>query len=229
MRQVVKVTALNKVYLLGKTIVNALNNVNLEVQKGEFLSIVGPSGSGKTTLLNLIGCLDQPTKGRIEISGQDVSNLNGNQLANIRNKRIGFIFQAFNLIPVLTAYENVEFPLLLRDYAPKNRRKKVIEALEKVGILEQQKHRPDELSGGQRQRVAIARAIVKDPEIIIADEPTANLDSTTGDSIIRLMLEINRQKGATFIFSTHDPMVMQHATTIIKLHDGRRQSHGANQ
>jgi len=229
MHPVVNATALTKVYHLGKTRVKALDHIELEVRRGAFLAIAGPSGSGKTTLLNLIGCLDKPTSGRIEISGRDVSDMNGNQLAHIRNKEIGFIFQTFNLIPVLTAYENVEFPLLLGDYSPKDRRDRVMEVLEEVDIVAQAKHRPEELSGGQRQRVAIARALVKDPEIILADEPTANLDSATGENIIRLMLEINKQKGATFVFSTHDPMVMKHATTVVKLHDGKREDHGTSQ
>lgn len=226
MNPVVRTIGLSKVYLLGKVGVIALDQIDLEVQHGEFLSIVGPSGSGKTTLLNLIGCLDRPTSGRIEISGQDVYELGGNQLADIRNRKIGFIFQTFNLIPVLTAYENVEFPLLLGDDSPKDRKNRVMKVLEEVGIAEQAKHRPEEMSGGERQRVAIARALVKAPEIILADEPTANLDSTTGENIIKLMLQINRHKGTTFIFSTHDQMVMKHATTVVKLHDGRSQESG---
>ncbi len=226
MNPVVRTIGINKVYLLGKVKITALDQIDLEVQRGEFLSIVGPSGSGKTTLLNLIGCLDRPTRGRIEISGQDVSYLSCNQLADIRNRKIGFIFQTFNLIPVLTTYENVEFPLLLGDNSPKDRKNRVMKVLEEVGIAGLEKHRPEELSGGERQRVAIARALVKAPEIILADEPTANLDSATGENIIKLMLQINRQKGTTFIFSTHDQMVVKHATAVVKLHDGRRQENG---
>ena len=220
---VVKTTGLSKVYHLGKTTVKALDNVDMEVRRGDFLTIAGPSGSGKTTLLNLIGCLDRATSGRVEISGQDISSMNRNQLADLRNEKIGFIFQTFNLIPVLTAYENVEFPLLLLDYTPRERQKRIMQVLEEVGIKDQEKQKPDQMSGGQRQRVAIARALVKNPQIILADEPTANLDSTTGDTIVRLMLELNRERGVTFIFSTHDQMVMSHATSMVRLHDGRRE------
>lgn len=218
----VKTTEIGKVYYLGKTTVKALENIDLEIRSGEFIAIAGPSGSGKTTLLNLIGCLDKPTNGKIEIGGRDVSNLNADHLADIRNKKIGFIFQTFNLIPVLTAYENVEFPLILgRNMSSKERKQKIMEVLEEVGLQKQAGHRPEELSGGQRQRVAIARALVKDPDIILADEPTANLDSTTGDNIVKLMLRLNREKGRTFIFSTHDQMILQYAGRVVKLHDGR--------
>jgi len=226
MTPVIKTRSLRKVYRLGKTAVTALDQINLEIQAGAFLAIAGPSGSGKTTLLNLIGCLDKPTSGNIEIAGQDVSHLDGNQLADIRNQRLGFIFQTFNLIPVLTAYENVEFPLLLRDFPACERKNKIMEVLEDVGIADQAKQRPEELSGGQRQRVAIARALVKKPEIILADEPTANLDSATGDTIIKLMLKLNQEKETTFIFSTHDQMVIKHATRVIGLHDGRTTADG---
>jgi len=221
MTPVIKTRSLRKVYRLGKTMVTALDQINLDVQSGDFLAIAGPSGSGKTTLLNLIGCLDKPTSGNIELAGQDVSHLDADQLADIRNKRIGFIFQTFNLIPVLTAYENVEFPLLLKDCPGAERKNKIMEVLEDVGIADQAKQRPEELSGGQRQRVAIARALVKGPEIILADEPTANLDSATGDTIINLMLKLNQEKATTFIFSTHDQMVIKHATRVVELHDGR--------
>ncbi|MHA2281724.1 MAG: ABC transporter ATP-binding protein [Promethearchaeota archaeon] len=213
--------SVGKVYRLGKTEVRALDSIDLQVKNGDFLAVAGPSGSGKTTLLNLIGCLDRPTTGRIEISEQDVSHMDGNQLADIRNIKIGFIFQNFNLIPVLTAYENVEFPLLLNNSAQKTRKARIMEVLEDVGIKDQAKHRPEELSGGQRQRVAIARALVKRPEIILADEPTANLDSATGENIVKLMLNLNKEKGTTFIFSTHDQMVIKHATKVVQLKDGR--------
>jgi putative ABC transport system ATP-binding protein len=219
---VVKTTSLEKVYRLGKTEVKALDQINLEVRKGDFLAVAGPSGSGKTTLLNLIGCLDKPTAGQIEISGQDVSNMDRNRLADIRNRKIGFVFQTFNLILVLTAYENVEFPLLLGDYTSKEKKERIMKVLAEVRIGEQAGHRPDELSGGQRQRVAIARALVKNPDIVLADEPTANLDSKTGEKIIKLMLRLNQEKGTTFIFSTHDEMILRHANRIVKLHDGRR-------
>jgi putative ABC transport system ATP-binding protein len=221
MNIVVKTEAIGKVYHLGKTRVTALQDIDLEVQEGDFLAVAGPSGSGKTTLLNLIGCLDKPTSGSIEIVGQDISSMNGNQLADMRNEKIGFIFQTFNLIPVLTAYENIEFPLLLGNYSSHARRIKIMQVLEDVGISDQAEHRPEELSGGERQRVAIARALVKDPEIILADEPTANLDSKTGENIVKLMLKLNNEKGTTFIFSTHDQMVIKHATRVVGLHDGR--------
>ena len=217
---IVNVKNVVKNYQLGKTEVKALRGVSLEINKGEFLSVAGPSGSGKTTLLNLIGCLDKPTAGIVEIDGQDVTQLKPNQLADIRRGKIGFIFQSFNLIPVLSTYENVEFPLLLKGSDGKKRRQRVVRVLEEVGLADHSKHRPEELSGGQRQRVAVARALVTDPEIVLADEPTANLDSETGDQIIDLMLAINKNDGTTFIFSTHDPKVMEHASRVIKLHDG---------
>lgn len=221
MSSVVKTNNLEKTYMLGKTEVKALSDINLEINKTDFLAIAGPSGSGKTTLLNIIGCLDKATKGSIEIDGLDVSSLNSNELAEIRNEKIGFIFQTFNLIPVLTAYENVEFPLIIGKYSKKDKRDRIMNVLKQVGIDKYAEHRPDELSGGQRQRVAIARALVKDPEIILADEPTANLDSETGESIVKLMLELNREKGSTFIFSTHDDMIIRHAAKKVNLHDGR--------
>ena len=222
METVVKVEALQKVYQLGKVAVTALDQIDLMVSAGDFLAIAGPSGSGKTTLLNLIGCLDTPTAGRVEIAGRDVAGLDADQLADIRNAGIGFIFQTFNLIPVLTAYENVEFPLLLSNCPTGDRRDKILQVLEEVGLKDQANHKPAEMSGGQMQRVAIARAIVKSPEIILADEPTANLDSTTGSNIIELMRQLNTDKGTTFIFATHDPMVMDQAGTIVRLQDGRR-------
>ena len=225
MQIVVKTNQLGKIYHLGKTPIKALDQIDLEINDGEFIAIAGPSGSGKTTLLNLIGCLDKPTTGQIEIAGHDVSDLSSDQLADIRNKKIGFIFQTFNLIPVLTAYENVEFPLLLGDNLPAvDRRRKIMEVLEAVGLDKQANHRPEELSGGQRQRVAIARALVKDPEIILADEPTANLDSATGETIVQLMLKLNREKSKTFIFSTHDRLIIKYAARVVRLHDGRMQS-----
>lgn len=225
MQTVVKTSGLGKVYHLGKTPIKALDRIDLEIKSGEFIAIAGPSGSGKTTLLNLIGCLDKPTTGKIEIADRDVSGLTGDQLADIRNKKIGFIFQTFNLIPVLTAYENVEFPLLLGDSIPsRERRRRIMEVLEAVGLSKQAHHRPEELSGGERQRVAIARALVKDPEIILADEPTANLDSATGENIVQLMLNLNHEKGKTFIFSTHDRLIIQYAASVVRLHDGRIQS-----
>ncbi len=220
MEPVIDAKNVSKIYQLGKTEVNALNEVDLQVNAGDFMSIAGSSGSGKTTLLNLIGCLEKPSSGNISISGKDVSKMNSNQLADIRNHKIGFIFQNFNLIPVLTAYENIEFPLLLLDQSPKEREEKIMAVMKEVGIENRRNNKPEELSGGQRQRVAIARALVKKPEIILADEPTANLDSKTGQAIIQLMLKINQEKEATFVFSTHDKMIMEQATSLVKIHDG---------
>ena len=213
-----------KVYALGQTRVQALDGVTLTVAEGEFMAVAGPSGSGKSTLLNLIGCLDRPTAGRVVIAGQDVSRLGDDELSDLRAHRIGFIFQTFNLIPVLSAVENVEFPLLVRQGRPLPRgqaRDQARRALEQVGLAEFLRHRPDELSGGQRQRVAVARALVTEPEIVLADEPTANLDSATGEAIIDLMLEINRRQRTTFVFSTHDPRVIKHAHRVVRLEDGR--------
>ena len=208
-------------YHLGKTVVNALRGIDLQVEKGEFICIAGPSGSGKTTLLNLIGCLDKPTSGKVLLDGDDVERLSDNQLSRLRAQRIGFIFQAFNLIPVLSAFENIEYPLLLKGVPRGSRKKKVLTMLEEVELADFVRHRPNQLSGGQRQRVAIARALVTDPEMILADEPTANLDSKTGEGIVDLMRKINQEMKATFIFSTHDSMVMKHAHRMIRLQDGR--------
>jgi putative ABC transport system ATP-binding protein len=213
-----------KVYALGATRVPALNGVSLSVAEGEFMAVAGPSGSGKSTLLNMIGCLDRPTSGRVLVGGQDVSALDDDALSDLRARSIGFIFQTFNLIPVLSALENVEFPLLVRRGAPITRaeaRRRAEHALSQVGLADFRRHRPDELSGGQRQRVAVARALVTEPALVLADEPTANLDSATGEAIIDLMLDINRRQRTTFIFSTHDPRVMQHAHRVLLLQDGR--------
>jgi putative ABC transport system ATP-binding protein len=212
-----------KVYALGLTRVCALSGVSLSVSEGEFMAVAGPSGSGKSTLLNLIGCLDRPTSGRVTVGGQDVSELGDDALSDLRARRIGFIFQTFNLIPVLSALENVEFALLIRHggAARSEARSRARRALEQVGLGEFVGHRPDELSGGQRQRVAVARALVTEPALVLADEPTANLDSATGEAIIDLMLEINRRQHTTFIFSTHDPRVMAHAHRVVRLEDGR--------
>lgn len=222
MESIVKTELLSKSYFLGKTKVLALEDINLEIKRGDFIAVAGPSGSGKTTLLNLIGCLDKPSKGKIEISGQDVSQMSSDQMADVRNEKIGFIFQTFNLISVLTAYENIEFPLLFNKKHSLIQKDKIMEILDEVGLKSFAIHRPEELSGGQRQRVAIARALVKDPDIILADEPTANLDSATGGNIIELMLKLNRERGTTFIFSTHDKMIMNHANTVVNLRDGKK-------
>ena len=209
-----------KDYNLGRTLVPALRDVSLAVAAGEFVAVAGPSGSGKSTLLNLMGCLDHPTSGQVLIGERDVARLGDDALSDLRARSIGFIFQTFNLIPVLSALENVEFPLLFRG-GNHDGRERARRALAEVGLADFARHRPDELSGGQRQRVAVARALVTDPAIVLADEPTANLDSATGEAIIDLMLEINRRDGTTFIFSTHDPRVMAHAHRVVRLRDGR--------
>jgi putative ABC transport system ATP-binding protein len=214
-----------KDYKVGKIEVPALRGVTVAIEEGEFTSIAGPSGSGKTTMLNLFGCLDKPTTGNVFISEQNVARLSSNQLADVRNQNLGFIFQTFNLIPVLSAYENVEFPLvLLKKGNAKERKAMVMKALSDVGIGDLAKRKPNEMSGGQMQRVAIARALVKGPKIVLADEPTANLDSVTGEGILKLMREMNQKTKTTFIFSTHDKMVMDYATRLIKVHDGKIQS-----
>jgi putative ABC transport system ATP-binding protein len=217
---IVTIINVHKRYVLGKTEVRALRGISLSVEKAEFLAVVGPSGSGKTTLRNLIGCLDEPTSGTIFVNNRDISHLNDTEATGLRLHTFGFIFQSFNLIPVLSAYENVEFPLLMLKKTPGEKRERAEKVMSEVGLTEFSHHKPDELSGGQRQRVAIARALVTDPEMILADEPTANLDSETGHSIIDLMLKINKEDKTTFIFSTHDPKIMEHASRKIILTDG---------
>jgi putative ABC transport system ATP-binding protein len=218
---IIQVRDVTKDYLLGKTQVHALRGVSLTVDQGEFLSVAGPSGSGKTTLLNLIGCVDTPTTGQVEVAGHDTSKLTERALTDLRLHQIGFIFQSFNLVQVLSVFQNIEFPLLLQGGLTKaERASRVNGLLEAVGIGEYGRHRPSELSGGQRQRVAVARALVTRPALVLADEPTANLDSQTGQNIIDLMREMNRKDGTTFVFSTHDPKVMAHANAIIRIADG---------
>jgi len=211
-----------KDYTLGKVAVRALRDVSLDVAAGEFLSIAGPSGSGKTTLLNLIGCVDKPTSGAVVVDGRDTSTMNEKALTDLRLHTIGFIFQSFNLVSVLTVTQNVELPLLLqKKLSAAERRARVMELLAQVGIAEYARHRPSELSGGQRQRVAIARALVTRPKLVLADEPTANLDSVTGENILGLMKEMNAKDRTTFIFSTHDVRVMAHASAVVRLADGQ--------
>ena len=219
-KPVVRVQDVSKEYQLGKTTILALKGVSLDVSRGEFLCVAGPSGSGKTTLLNMIGCLDKPTSGRVEIEGREVTSLSRDELARIRRQKIGFIFQTFSLIPVLSAYENVEFPLVLRGDHAKHHRERVWPILQAVGLTDVARHRPDELSGGQQQRVAIARALVTEPAMILADEPTANLDSETGKAIIELMHKLSRERGTTFVFSTHDLKIMERADRVVYLKDG---------
>jgi putative ABC transport system ATP-binding protein len=222
---VVKMENTVKNYRVGKMEVPALRGINLSIEKGDFAAIAGPSGSGKTTMLNLFGCLDKPSGGKVFIEEHDIISLNPDQLAEVRNEHIGFIFQSFNLIPVLTAFENVEFPLiLLKKDGPNVRKKKVMDMLASVGIAELANRLPSEMSGGQQQRVAIARALVKNPDYVLADEPTANIDTKTGHEILDLMLAMNQKMQTTFIFSTHDPKVMEHARRLIRVRDGQIES-----
>ncbi len=216
----VKVNHVVKNYAIGKVEVHALRGVDLEIKDGEFMSIAGPSGSGKTTLLNLIGCLDACTEGDILIDGESIAGKKRDERALLRRRKIGFIFQSFNLIPVLTAYENVAFALSLLKTGPGETRERTMKILEEVGLKGMEKRFPNELSGGQQQRVAVARALVKNPTLVLADEPTANLDSDTGREILKLMEGLNRTHGITFVFSTHDPMVMDFAHRLVLLHDG---------
>ena len=214
---------ISKTYTLGTTKVQALKNINLTVNAGEFACIMGPSGSGKSTLLNIIGCLDKPDEGEVYIDSVEVTGLARNELADVRAAKIGFIFQSFNLIPVLNVYENIEFPLFIKDEKAKKNEKRewIMKLINEVGLQQQIKHKPDQLSGGQRQRVAIARALVTKPKIVLADEPTANLDSETAGAIISLMQKLNKEENVTFIFSTHDPSITKYATNIYQLKDGK--------
>jgi putative ABC transport system ATP-binding protein len=216
-----------KTYHIGATKTRALNDICLNIAEGEFTTLVGPSGSGKTTLLQLIGCLDKPDQGVVKIKGQDVTRLNANQRADLRRAQIGFIFQFFALVPVLTAYENVELPLLLGGMKPKERRERVTELLDAVGLSNRARHRPDQMSGGEQQRVAIARALAPRPLLVLADEPTANLDTENGKQAMEIMQRLNQQTGTAFIFATHDPRVVAYARRVIRLRDGSIDSNGA--
>lgn len=218
---VVRVEQVNKQYQLGNQTVQALTDISMVVAPGRFLAISGPSGSGKTTLLNLIGCIDTPTSGEIAIGEQIATDMSPDQLAGLRAKTLGFVFQTFNLLPVLSAYENVEYPLLQRkDINKSERKQRINHYLSVVGLDKYKSHRPNELSGGQRQRVAIARALAGGPSVVLADEPTANLDSKTGESILKLMKQINEVEKTTFIFSTHDFRVMELADRVVSIADG---------
>jgi putative ABC transport system ATP-binding protein len=217
----IETRGLHKDYGLNHVVVHALQGVDVGFEPGEFTAIAGPSGSGKSTLLHLIGCLDRPTRGEILIDGVDVSGLSRADQSRLRRTGIGFVFQAYNLIPVLTALENVTFPLTLLGESARDARRTGLEILAAVGLESMESRRPKELSGGQQQRVAIARALIKKPRIVLADEPTANLDSKTGSEILGLMLELNRTSGTTFLFSTHDTMVMDFARRLVLLRDGK--------
>jgi putative ABC transport system ATP-binding protein len=217
---VTKIENVTRIFKIGKVETQALRGVSLSIENGEFTALVGPSGSGKTTLLQLIGCLDQPTSGQVYINGKDVSRLNRNQRADVRRGTIGFIFQFFALIPTLTAYENIEMPLLLIGQKISERRPRVTQLLEAVDLADRAHHRPDQLSGGEQQRVAIARALATKPSLILADEPTANLDTPNGKQIMEIMTRLNQETGVTFVFATHDPRVIKYARRIITLRDG---------
>lgn len=216
---IVKIKDLKKLYAQGQ--VWALRGIDLEVKSGEFTAFMGPSGSGKTTLLNMIGALDRPSEGSVEINGRNLAEMNDTERAALRRNQVGFIFQSYNLLPVLTAYENAEFVLMVRGVPASQRKAKVMELLEAVGLGDLAHRRPNELSGGQQQRVAIARAMAGEPALILADEPTANLDSQTGAALIDLMRKLNQERGITFIFSTHDPQVITAAKRVIRLVDGQ--------
>jgi putative ABC transport system ATP-binding protein len=217
----IRAEGLEKRYTLGSGVLKALDHVDLAIAQGEFAGVVGPSGSGKTTLLNIMGSLDAPSAGRVEVLGADVGRLSHREAARLRSHHIGFIFQTFNLLPVYTVYENVEFPLLLRGVDGGKRRKMVMDTLEWVGLADRADSRPAQLSGGQSQRVAIARAVVKQPEIVLADEPTANLDAENSHHIMRTMVRLNETLGATFVFATHDEKVIGYLRRKVTLVDGR--------
>jgi putative ABC transport system ATP-binding protein len=221
--ELIKTKDLSKVYVSGETETRALNGVSLIIENGEFSAITGPSGSGKTTLFNLIGALDSPTSGTISFDGDDLSGFNRRERTLFRREKIGFVFQTFNLIPVLTAFENVAFPLNLLSVSEKEIKSKVYNLLEKVGLKGMEERKPAALSGGQQQRVAVARALIKEPILVLADEPTANLDSGTGREIMKLMSQLNKEDEITFLFATHDPIVMDFSSRRIKLRDGKIQ------
>ena len=218
--EVTKVENVTRVFKTGNTEAQALRGVSLSIQSGEFTALVGPSGSGKTTLLQIIGCLDQPSSGKVFITGKDVSEISRDQRADIRRGTIGYVFQFFALIPTLTAYENIEMPLLLTNTPAAERKERVNHLLESVDLIDRAHHRPDQMSGGQQQRVAIARALATNPALILADEPTANLDTPNGQQVMELMTRLNKETGVTFVFATHDPRVIKYAHRIVTLRDG---------
>ena len=217
----ISLKSVNKEYTLGQTVVHALRDVSIEVAQGEFVVLVGPSGSGKSTLLHLMGALDQPSSGEVWVDDRAVNQLGDCELAHLRRDRIGFIFQSFNLIPVLSVFGNVELPLILKKLPKQERQEKVHAMLQRVGLADRAQHKTEELSGGQRQRVAIARALVTNPSIVLSDEPTANLDSKTGDEIIELMQRLNQEQHVTLLFATHDAKIVSHAQRVVSIRDGR--------
>jgi putative ABC transport system ATP-binding protein len=218
--EVAKLTDVKRTYKIGEVETHALQGVSLTIESGEFTSLVGPSGSGKTTLLQLIGCLDQPTSGKVVINGEETTGLSRNQRADLRKGTIGFVFQFFALIPTLTAFENVEMPLLLNGKTPAERKQRVMELMKAVDMTDRAHHRPDQLSGGQQQRVAVARALATNPTMVLADEPTANLDTENGEQVMGIMQKLNKETGTTFIFATHDPRVIKYARRVVTLLDG---------
>ena len=224
---VIQLENATKIYTIGEVETRALDGVSLSIEEGEFTALVGPSGSGKTTMLQLMGCLDMPNSGTVKINGRDVTRFNANQRADLRREVIGFIFQFFALVPVLNAFENVELPLLLNEVSPKERRDRVMEMLEAVDLADRAKHRPDQMSGGEQQRVAIARALATRPSMVLADEPTANLDTANGKQAMEIMQRLNETTGTAFIFATHDPRVVAFARRVIRLRDGRVVDNGA--
>ncbi len=219
--EIIRLENATKTYRIGDVTTRALDGVSLSIGAGEFTTLVGPSGSGKTTLLQLMGCLDRPDSGRVFINGQDVTRLSADRRADLRRQVIGFIFQFFALVPVLSAYENVELPLLLNGVGAKQRRARVMELLDAVGLAHRANHRPPQMSGGEQQRVAIARALAPNPLMVLADEPTANLDTANGEQALRIMQRLNEQTGTAFIFATHDPRVVAFARRVVRLRDGR--------
>ena len=226
--EAIQLENVTKSYRIGEVETCALDGVSLSIGEGEFTALVGPSGSGKTTLLQLIGCLDKPDRGVVKIKGQDVTRYNANQRADLRRESIGFIFQFFALVPVLNAYENVELPLLLSGVKSNERRERVMELLNAVGLSNRVNHRPDQMSGGEQQRVAIARALAPRPVMVLADEPTANLDTANGQQAMEIMQRLNQQTGTAFVFATHDPRIVAFARRVVKMRDGRIVDNGAN-
>jgi putative ABC transport system ATP-binding protein len=219
--EVIQLQEVTRVYRIGEVETRALRGVSLKLESGEFAAIVGPSGSGKTTMLQLMGCLDRPTTGHVIVRGQDITQLNTNKRADLRKGTIGFVFQFFALIPGLTAYENIELPLLLTGEKASERRERVKELLQAVGLSDRARHRPDQMSGGEQQRVAVARALATHPLLVLADEPTANLDTENGRQVMEIMQRLNKETGTTFVFATHDPRVFGYARRTIELRDGK--------
>ena len=224
--EVVQLENVTRTYRIGEVETRAVDDVSLSIEEGEFTTLVGPSGSGKTTILQLMGCLDRPDSGSIKINGQDVTAFNANQRADVRRERIGFIFQFYALVPVLDAYENVELPLLLNGVHSKERKERAMELLSAVGLEGRITHRPNQMSGGEQQRVAIARALATRPSLVLADEPTANLDTANGEQVMEIMLRLNEQTGTAFIFATHDPRVISFARRVVEVCDGRISGNG---